>query len=63
MKLSLAKELATLERMTVGELQQRYIEVFGEAGVGARSAVGMAQLPLGSTTETELILELKIERG
>jgi len=33
--------------------------VFGDAGIGARSAVGMAQLPLGSTVETELILELK----
>ncbi len=32
-------------------------EVFGDAGVGARSAVGMAQLPLGATVETELILE------
>jgi len=30
MKLNLKKELATLERMTVGELQQRYLEVFGE---------------------------------
>ena len=30
MKLNLAKELATLERMTVGELQQRYVEVFCE---------------------------------
>ena len=30
MKLNLAKELATMERMTVGELQQRYVEVFGE---------------------------------
>ena len=30
MKLNLKKELASLERMTVGELQQRYIEVFGE---------------------------------
>jgi hypothetical protein len=30
MKLNLKKELATLERMTVGELQQRYVEVFGE---------------------------------
>jgi len=32
-------------------------KVFGEVGVGARSAVGMAQLPLGATTETELIVE------
>ena len=30
MKLNLKKELAALERMTVGELQQRYVEVFGE---------------------------------
>jgi hypothetical protein len=30
MKLNLAKELATLERMTVSQLQQRYAEVFGE---------------------------------
>ena len=33
-------------------------DVFGDAGVGARSAVGMAQLPLGASTEVELILEL-----
>ena len=31
MKLNLKKELAALERMTVGELQQRYIDVFGDA--------------------------------
>jgi hypothetical protein len=30
MKLNLAKELAALERMTVGELHERYAEVFGE---------------------------------
>ena len=30
MKLNLAKELAALDRMTVGQLQDRYIEVFGE---------------------------------
>ncbi len=30
MKLNLAKELAALEQMTVGQLQQRYAEVFGE---------------------------------
>lgn len=30
MKLNVAKELATMEHMTVGELQQRYIEVFRE---------------------------------
>lgn len=30
MKLNLPKELAALEQMTVGQLQQRYVEVFGE---------------------------------
>lgn len=35
-------------------------EVFGDdAGVGARSAVGMAQLPRGSSVEVEMILKLK----
>jgi len=30
MKLNLAKELGVMERMTVGQLQDRYVEVFGE---------------------------------
>jgi len=30
MKLNIKKELAALERMTVGELQQSYVEAFGE---------------------------------
>ena len=33
-------------------------EVFGDAGRHARSAVGVAELPLGSPVEVELILEL-----
>ncbi len=33
-------------------------EVFGEAGIGARSAIGVAQLPNGASTEVEMILEL-----
>ncbi|HKQ49904.1 MAG TPA: DUF2924 domain-containing protein [Phycisphaerae bacterium] len=31
MKLNVPKELAALEQMTVGQLQDRYVEVFGEA--------------------------------
>ncbi|MCL4426518.1 MAG: RidA family protein [Firmicutes bacterium] len=34
-------------------------EVFGEAGQHVRSAVGVAELPLGSATEVELLLQLK----
>lgn len=33
-------------------------EVFGEAGAHARSAVGVAELPLGAPVEVELIVEL-----
>ena len=33
-------------------------EVFGERGVHARSAVGVAELPLGSPVEVELIAEV-----
>jgi enamine deaminase RidA (YjgF/YER057c/UK114 family) len=32
-------------------------EVFGDAGVHARSAVGVAALPLDSPVEVELIVE------
>ena len=34
-------------------------EVFGEAGRHARTALGMAQLPLGSSVEVEMILVLE----
>lgn len=34
-------------------------EVFGEQGRHARTALGMAQLPLGASTEVEMILKLK----
>lgn len=34
-------------------------DVFGEAGLGARSAVGVAELPLGASVEAEFIFEAK----
>ena len=34
------------------------IEVFGEAGRGARSAVGMAELPFDIAVEIELVVEI-----
>ena len=34
-------------------------DIFGEAGLGARSAVGMAELPLGASVEVEFIFEAK----
>ena len=33
-------------------------EVFGEAGKHARSAVGVAELPLNAPVEVELVVEL-----
>lgn len=35
-----------------------FVEVFGEAGRGARSAVGMATLPFKMAVEVEMILEV-----
>ena len=34
-------------------------EVFGEAGAHARSAVGVAELPLGVSVEVEMIVEVR----
>jgi enamine deaminase RidA (YjgF/YER057c/UK114 family) len=34
-------------------------EIFGEAGIHARSAVGVAELPIGAPVEIELIVEVK----
>ncbi|MBJ7351775.1 MAG: RidA family protein, partial [Rhodococcus sp.] len=34
-------------------------EIFGDAGKHARSAVGVAELPLGASVEVELIVELQ----
>jgi enamine deaminase RidA (YjgF/YER057c/UK114 family) len=36
-----------------------FAEVFGEAGQHARSAVGMAELPLGSPVEVEIVVEVR----
>ena len=37
---------------------QLFIDVFGEAGRHARSAIGVTQLPLGACVEIELIAEV-----
>ena len=34
-------------------------DIFGEAGLGARSAVGMAELPMGASVEAEFIFEAR----
>ncbi len=36
-------------------------EIFGDAGIHARSAVGVAELPLGAPVEVELVVEARAE--
>jgi enamine deaminase RidA (YjgF/YER057c/UK114 family) len=36
-----------------------FVEVFGDAGRHARSAVGMGSLPMGITVEIEAIVEVE----
>jgi enamine deaminase RidA (YjgF/YER057c/UK114 family) len=38
------------------------VEIFGEKGKHARSAVGMAQLPGGTAIEIEMIVEIDEEK-
>lgn len=48
----------TAQPQVINGASELLIEVFGEAGRHARSAVGMAVLPLDSPVEVELIAEL-----
>jgi enamine deaminase RidA (YjgF/YER057c/UK114 family) len=49
----------TGQAQVVNGASELLIEVFGEAGRHARSAVGMAVLPLNSPVEVELIAEVR----
>jgi enamine deaminase RidA (YjgF/YER057c/UK114 family) len=50
----------TDHHLVINGASQLLLDVFGnDAGLGARSAVGMANLPLGSTVEVDLILKMK----
>jgi enamine deaminase RidA (YjgF/YER057c/UK114 family) len=49
----------TQQAQVVNGASELLIEVFGEAGRHARSAVGMAVLPLNAPVEIELIAEVR----
>ena len=49
----------TEQHLVINGASQLMLDVLGEAGWHARSAVGMAALPLGSSVEVEAILKLK----
>ncbi len=51
----------TEQHLVANGASELFIEVFGrECGAHARSAFGVAQIPLGSCVEIELIAELKM---
>jgi enamine deaminase RidA (YjgF/YER057c/UK114 family) len=48
----------TDEHLVINGASQLVLDVFGKAGRHARTALGMGQLPLGASTEIEMILKL-----
>lgn len=48
----------TDEHLVINGASQLVRDVFGEAGRHARTALGVAQLPLGASVEIEMILQL-----
>lgn len=49
----------TDQHLVINGASQLFLDVFGDAGWHARSAVGMAQLPLGASVEVEAILKAR----
>jgi enamine deaminase RidA (YjgF/YER057c/UK114 family) len=50
----------TEQHLVANGASELFIDVFGNSGAHARSAFGVAQIPLGSCVEIELIAELKM---
>jgi enamine deaminase RidA (YjgF/YER057c/UK114 family) len=49
----------TEQHLVANGASELFLDVFGERGAHARSAFGVAQIPLGPCVEIELIAELK----
>ena len=49
----------TEQHVVMNGASQLFIDVLGDAGKHARSAVGMVNLPIGATVEVEIIAKLK----
>ena len=52
-------DIFTEHHLVVNGCSELLFEVFGEAGKHARSAFGVAQIPLGACVEIELIAEIE----
>ena len=50
----------TEQHLVANGASELFIQVFGDRGPHARSAFGVAQIPLGSCVEIELIAELEV---
>ena len=50
----------TEQHLVINGASQLFIDVLGEAGWHARSAVGMSALPLGASVEVEAIVKIKL---
>jgi enamine deaminase RidA (YjgF/YER057c/UK114 family) len=48
----------TEQHLVANGASQLFVDVFGERGAHARSAFGVAQIPLGACVEIELVAEL-----
>jgi enamine deaminase RidA (YjgF/YER057c/UK114 family) len=48
----------TEQHLVANGASELFMEIFGDGGKHARSAVGMAQLPLGACVEIELVAEI-----
>lgn len=49
----------TEQHLVANGASELFVEIFGDLGKHARSAFGVAQIPLGSCVEIELIAELR----
>ena len=50
----------TEQHLVINGASELLIEVLGDSGRHARTAVGMAQLPLGASVEVDLVVKLKV---
>jgi enamine deaminase RidA (YjgF/YER057c/UK114 family) len=50
----------TAQHLVINGASKLILDIFGEAGRHARTALGMAQLPLGAAVELEMILSMSI---
>ena len=47
------------QHLVINGASQLLVDLFGESGLHARTAVGMVALPLGASVEVDMILKLK----